>query len=174
MKMHGLRMATIVLICLSCWSCSSLQRRAEAPETDTGLPFGAMTDEDVDRFRAWAQQQGVDIATAMNRAEADEPAGFDEIFRTAGLFRSLDMNAAIYGNILYSLFLRKAEANGCDRFGASVDAQPSDIQQRVRDFLYYPVQASGSAEVEREARTDCPRLFPKKYRFAQSNSIFRK
>ena len=68
----------------------------------------------------------------------------DALARLFGLslkFKTFDRKARTYGQIMYSCWLRFGELYGVDLYLKVLDRQPEDVQQRVRDFLYYPLSA---------------------------------
>ena len=66
---------------------------------------------------------------------------------------------------------------GVEEYSNVLVAQESEVRQRVRDFLFYAVTRVAQkdrAQVEKEARSDYPELFPKDYQFGENDPIFKK
>ncbi|HEY1784185.1 MAG TPA: hypothetical protein VGG30_01505, partial [Pirellulales bacterium] len=69
------------------------------------------------------------------------------------------------------------ETKGVEAFVKVLDRQPPEVQQRVRDFLYYPAIRVSKERREREieeTKRAYPTLFPKGYKFGRSDPIFAK
>jgi hypothetical protein len=66
---------------------------------------------------------------------------------------------------------------GPDQYSSVVVAQSPEVQQRIRDFLYFPttrVPQRDWAQVDKEVREDFPKLFPKDYHFGHDDPLFKK
>jgi len=56
-----------------------------------------------------------------------------------------------------------------------LDRQPDEVQQRVRDFLYYPLlrmPKEKRKENQEEIHRMYPRLFPTDFKFGRNDPIF--
>ena len=152
--------------------------RTPGPIPD-GMPFGRIGDADVDRLQEFARTRGVDLKAEMARVyspdnKLDEDA-LGRVFIFSRQFNTLDQNARTYGQIIYSSFLRVGEVVGVPQYVKIIDRQPSDVQQRVRDFLFYPFTRHPkfqSEEALKESRDMYPGLFPKGFQFGHDNPIF--
>jgi len=80
-------------------------------------------------------------------------------------FKTLDANARIYGQILYSSLLNLGEVIGVDAYVKVSIGSHKKVQQRVRDFLYYRCFASrrSSASKPRRKQPNVSDLFPKAF-----------
>jgi hypothetical protein len=104
----------------------------------------------------------------------DEEA-FAKVFRFSLQFNKLDQNARTYGTILYSSMLNLGEAGGLLTFCRVLAEQSPQVQQRVRDFLFYPitlVPAGEREQVESEVRKGSALLFPPDYRFGTEDPLW--
>ena len=99
------------------------------------------------------------------------------VFMFSRQFNTLDKNARTYGQIIYSSSLRIGEVLGIDYYVSIINRQSTDVQQRVRDFLYYPmltVRKEQRHQVEEENSKMYPTLFPKSFQFGRDDPIFAK
>ena len=58
-----------------------------------------------------------------------------------------------------------------------LDRQSAEVQQRVRDYFYYPlliVAKEHRKELEAETRKMHPALFPESFRFGRGDPVFAK
>ena len=117
----------VVLLTLAC----SLQAQ------DGGVPFGQIGDADVDRLAEFATKSGFDLRPELERVYKKDEKALARLFKFSLVFEALDANARTYGHIVYSAFLNLGEFT--DTCLKVLDRQSPDIQQRVRDFLYYPM-----------------------------------
>jgi hypothetical protein len=146
-----------------------------------GMPFGHVGDADVDRLYEFALSGGFDLKAEMARVyccdkKIDEDA-LARVFVFSRRFNTLDKNARTYGQIIYSSLLRIGEVLGVDYYVRIIARQPPDVQQRVRDFLYYPmlrVPTEQRKQVEEENSKMYPTLFPKSFQFGHDDPIFAK
>ena len=149
--------------------------RASWEEMDLGVPYGKMSRKDVDRFLELSRSRGVDMDKEMPKAYQGDPAALSRIFSLSTGFRKMDKMTRVYGNFIFSMFLDMGEAKGETVFGAAVAAQPLDVRQRVRDFVFYAVTQvprRQRQEMERELRSNFPRVFPAEYVYARGDPLF--
>ena len=160
---------------------TAVDARTPGPTPD-GQPFGPMGQADLDRLQEFGLKRGFDLNAEMARVyspdnKLDEEA-LGRVFVFSRQFNSLDQNARAFGQIIYSSFLRIGEAVGVPRYLKIIDRQPPDVQQRIRDFLFYPFtrhpKFRWSEEVQKEIRDNSFGLFPKDYQFGRDNPIFAK
>lgn len=100
---------------------------------------------------------------------------FAKVFRFSLQFNKLDQNARTYGTMLYSSVLNLGEAGGLLTFCRVLEEQSPQVQQRVRDFLFYPitlVPAGERDQVESESREGSEQLFPPHYRFGTEDPLW--
>ncbi len=152
--------------------------RTPGPIPD-GMPFGRIEDTDVNRLQDFALKHGFDLKAEMERVYASNGADADalgRVFIFSRQFRTLDKNARTYGQIVYSSLLRVGEQIGVPAYAKIIDRQPPDVQQRVRDFLFYPVARSAPKarweDALKESREIYPGLFPKGFQFGHDDPIF--
>jgi hypothetical protein len=113
----------------------------------------------------------------MERVYKTDEDALARLFKFSLAFNALDTKARTYGQILYSSFLNFGEAMGVDAYVKVVDRQSPEVQQRVRDFLYYPilrVPKEHRKEVEEENNRIYPNLFPKSFQFGRDDLVFAK
>lgn len=151
------------------------------PLPDDGMPFGRIGDADIDRFQEFAlKRAGFDLKAEMARvygsgAKVDEEA-LGRVFLFSRQFNSLDKYARTYGQIIYSSALNIGEHIGVPAYAEIIDRQPPDVQQRIRDFLFYPytrhLPKDRWDEALQETRQMYPTLFPKGFQFGRGDPIF--
>src|SRR5207244_12521250 len=120
---------------------------------DDGLPFGQIGDADIDRLAQFAKKSGFDLKPEMERVYKKDEEALARLFKFSLAFKTLDANARTYGQVIYSSLLNLGEVIGVDAYVKVLDRQPPEVQQRVRDFLYYPllhVSKEHRAEVAQE------------------------
>lgn len=152
--------------------------RTPGPIPD-GMPFGH-GDADVDGLQEFARAHGFDIKAEMARVyccdkKIDENA-LARVFVFSRQFNALDKNARTYGQIIYSSLLNIGEVIEVDGYRKILDRQPPDVQQRIRDFLFYPytrqLPKERWEEALQETRQTYPTLFPKGFQFGHDDPIF--
>ncbi len=149
--------------------------------TPNGMPFGRMEDADLDRLQEFATARGFDLKAEMARvygSNAVDEDALGRVFIFSRQFDTLDKNARAYGQIIYSSLLNIGEHIGVPAYAKIIDRQPADVQQRIRDFLFYPAAhdvptARWKAALDEE-RQICPGLFPKDFQFGHGDPIFAK
>jgi hypothetical protein len=159
----------IVIACLAI--CCS------AHAQDDGMPFGHIGDGDVDRLAEFAKKSGFELKPEMERVYKKDEEALARLFKFSLTFRTLDANARTYGQIIYSSLLNLGEATGVDAYVKVIDRQSPEVQQRVRDFLYFPmlrVPKEERKKVEEENSRMYPTLFPKGFRFGHDDPVFAK
>jgi hypothetical protein len=158
-----------ILVIAALAVCCSLQAQND------GMPFGRIGDADVDRLAEFAKKSGFNLKPEMERVYKKDEEALARLFKFSLSFKTLDGNARTYGQIIYSSLLNLGEAIGVDAYVKVLDRQPPAVQQRVRDFLYYPmlrVPKEHRAEVEQENSRAYPTLFPKGFQFGHDDPIF--
>jgi hypothetical protein len=144
---------------------------------DDGMPFGPVGDADFDRLAEFAKKSGCDLKAEMERVYQKDEEALARLFQLSLGFKTLDPNARTYGQILYSSLLNLGEAIGVDGYVKVLDRQSPEVQQRVRDFLYYPmrrVPKEDREQVEEENSRMYPTLFPKGFQFGHDDLVFAK
>jgi hypothetical protein len=145
---------------------------------DDGMPFGDITDANVDALGAFAKTKGIDILSEMEKVyKKKDTAALARVFQFSAKLSSLDINSRAYGQIIYSSFLNLGESWGVKAYAQVVNSQRPEVQQRIRDFIFYPVSLLPVKErdrQERETKKAYPLMFPADYSFGQGNPIFQK
>jgi hypothetical protein len=166
------RIALVVLLVAS----AAAAERTPGPVPD-GMPFGRVDEADVDRLQEFALKRGFDLKAEMARVYGEKKIDEDalgRVFIFSRQFKMLDKDARTYGQIIHSSLLNIGEHIGVPAYVKIIDRQPPDVQQRVRDFLWYPAwhwhaeHKQNSGELE----TLYPGLFPKSYLFGRDDPIF--
>jgi hypothetical protein len=169
----------IVLMAAALAGCSStnVQPDAASQSADDGMPFGKITDSDTDHLMEFARAQGFDLSSELQKAYAKDTNALARVFSFSTSFKTLDQDARTYGQVIYSSLLNLGETLGPEQYSAVVVAQSPEVQQRVRDFLYYPTTLAPQkerAQVDKEVREDFPILFPKDYQFGHDDPLFKR
>jgi hypothetical protein len=148
--------------------------RTPGPVPD-GMPFGPVGEADVDHLAEFAKKSGFDLKPEMERVYKKDEEALARLFKFSLAFKTLDANARTYGQIVYSSFLNLGEGIGVDAYVKVLDRQSPEVQQRVRDFLYYPmlrVPKEHRGEVEQETNRMYPTLFRKGFQFGHDDPVF--
>ena len=147
----------------------------EAQELSDGRPFGPINEVDVDQLMKFGKARGFDLQPEMQRIYKKDEEALARLFKLSLSFKTLNRNARAYGQIIYSCWLRLGEAYGVDSFLKVLDRQPDEVQQRVRDYLYYPLLRTPKEkrkETLEELRRMYPRLFPSDFQFGRNDPVF--
>ncbi|MCI0410237.1 MAG: hypothetical protein L0191_17045 [Acidobacteria bacterium] len=155
---------------------ASVPVQASWEDMDLGVPYGKMSRKDVDRFLGLSRSRGVDMEKEMPKAYQGDAAALSRIFSLSTGFRKMDKMTRVYGNFIFSMFLDMGETKGESTFGEAVAAQPAEVRQRVRDFVYHAitqVPRSQRQELELELRKDFPQVFPADYVYGREDPLFK-
>jgi hypothetical protein len=145
------------------------------------MPFGRIEKSDVDRLQEFAVKHGFDLEAELARAYGEQKVDEDalgRVFMFSRQFSTLDKNAQTYGHIIFSSLLNLGEVIGVPGYAKIIDRQPTDVQQRIRDFLFYPI-AHRVPKAQRKATLDenrhmYPGLFRSDFQFGLADPIFAK
>ena len=163
-------MVVIASLAILAWSLP-----VEAQGSKDAAPFGLIGEVDVDQLIKFGKARGFDLQPEMERVYKKDEGALARLFALSLKFKTFDRNARTYGSIMYTCWLRFGEAYGVDLYLRVLDRQPDEVQQRVRDFLYYPLlrmpKEKRKENVE-EMRRMYPRLFPTDYQFGRNDPIF--
>ena len=162
----------IVALLLAATVTAAERRPGSVPD---GMPFGPVGEADVDRLAEFAKKSGFDLKREMERVYKKDQEALARLFKFSLAFKTLDANARTYGQIVYSSFLNLGEVISVDAYVKVLDRQPPQVQQRVRDFLYYPmlrVPKEQRQQAEEENNKMYPTLFPKGFQFGHDDPIF--
>ncbi len=150
-------------------------RRRMPTGYNTGMPFGLVGPQEIELLGRYAKKLGVDLVGDTRLAYDGDEAALARVFVFSTRFDRLDANARAYGQIVYSAMLNLGERRGLPWFAKIVAAQPPEVRQRVRDFLFYDATQAPRkqrAEVQAATRRSAPDLFPADYVFGAGNPIF--
>ncbi len=164
---------SLLSILLSLALSSSLTASTE--QALHGMPFGKVTDEDVDRLAEFAKARNCDLVKDLDLALGRDEAALARVFTFSREFTSFDPNARVYAQVIYNSLLNVGEVIGVEKYAQVLAQQPADVQQRVRDILYHPV-ATAPFEQRTPAKIAVllmyPSLFPGSYSYAKNNPFF--
>jgi hypothetical protein len=149
----------------------------DAQDSNSATPFGPLNEVDVDQLIKLGRRRGFDLQPEMQRVYRKDEEALARLFSLSLAFKKFDRNARTYGQIMYGCWLRFGEAYGVDLYLKVLDGQSADVQQRVRDFLYYPLLRMPKEKRKDnldELRRMYPRLFPTDFQFGHNNPIFGK
>lgn len=161
--------AVAIFLCLACPTFAT---------TDYGMPFGDITDASVEEFGIFAKENGLDVIAEMGEVyRKKDVAALGRVFQFSTKLSDFDIHARTYGQIIFSSLLNLGEAWGKDDnpYFEVLKSQSPEVQQRIRDFLYYPltfVPLEEKDHAEKEARKSTI-LFPTGYVFGKGDPIFR-
>jgi hypothetical protein len=155
---------------------AALPLYASWEDMNLGVPYGKMSRKDVDRFLELSRSRGVDMEKEMSKAYRGDASALSQIFALSTGFQKMDKMTRVYGNFIFSMFLDMGESKGEKIFGEAVAAQPPEVRQRVRDFVFYAVTQvprKQRQDMEQELRSDFPRVFPADYVYGREDPLFR-
>jgi hypothetical protein len=177
----SLGLMTRIVIAFLLIASVAVAQRTPGPVPD-GMPFGRIEDADVDQLQEFATSRGFDLKAEMARVysrdnKLDEDA-LGRVFFFSRQFNALDKKARTYGQIIFSSLLNIGEGIGVPAYVKIIDRQPTDVQQRIRDFLCYPIahqvpKTQWKATLDENRRME-PGLFPKDFQFGHGDPIFAK
>jgi|SRR5436190_8268228 hypothetical protein len=148
---------------------------ANAQSTNERIPFGPLDEVDMDQFIKFARPRGFDLQTELERIYNKDEAALARLFNLSLKLKKFNRNARAYGQVVYTCYLRVGELYGVDVYLKVLDRQTPDVQQRIRDFLYYPllrVPKEKRKENQEEIYKMYPRLFPSDFKFGRNDPIF--
>lgn len=146
-----------------------------AQSSNNVAPFGQISEVDVDQLMKFGRARDFDLQPEMERIYKKDEEALARLFRLSLRFKKFDRKARTYGQIMYSCWLKFGELYGVDLYLTVLDRQPDEVQQRVRDFLYYPLlrmPKEKRKENLEEIRRMYPRLFPTDFHFGRNDPIF--
>ena len=152
-----------------------LSLSVKAQDSNNTTPFGPIGEVDIDQLMKFGRMRGFDLQPEMQRIYRKDEEALARLFNLSLSFKRFDRKARTYGQVMYSCWLRFGEAYGVDLYLKVLDRQPDNVQQRVRDFLYYPllrVPKEKRRENQEEIRRMYPRLFPTDFQFGRNDPIF--
>lgn len=104
---------------------------------DDGAPFGRSTEKDAANLVSFAGESGIDLLKTLDKVYAGDTAALAAVLQISTKFKSLDVPARTYGNMIYSIFLNLGERKGTDGFLTVLFHQDAQTQQKVRDILWH-------------------------------------
>lgn len=165
----------VVMTAIALLAVLSLARPVEAQSSSDAAPFGPISEVDVDQLMKFGRARGFDLEPEMQRIYKKDEEALARLFGLSLKFKKFDRKARTYGQIMYTCWLKFGEIYGVDLYLKVLDRQPDDVQQRVRDFLYYPLlrmPKEKRKENQEEIRKMYPRLFPTDFKFGRNDPIF--
>jgi hypothetical protein len=176
-KLHPsgrLNRATAILS-LAVFATLAISLPVNAQSSNVAAPFGQISEVDVDQLMKFGRARDFDLQPEMERIYKKDEEALARLFRLSLKFKKFDRKARTYGQIMYSCWLKFGELYGVDLYLKVLDRQPDEVQQRVRDFLYYPLlrmPKEKRKENLEEIRRMYPRLFPTDFHFGRNDPIF--
>jgi hypothetical protein len=149
----------------------------KAQDSSSATPFGPLGEVEIDQLMKFGRARGFDLQPEIQRIYRKDEDALARLFNLSLAFKKFDRNARTYGQIMYNCWLRFGESYGVDLYLKVLDRQSADVQQRVRDFLYYPLlrmPKDKRKENQEEIHRMYPRLFPTDFQFGHNNPIFGK
>ena len=156
---------------------SAIAAEGTSDSVPEGMPFGRVEDADIDRLQEFALKRGLDLKAEIARVYSEKNVDEDalgRVFIFSRQLNALDRNARTYGQIIYSSLLNIGEHTGVAAYVRMIDRQLADVQQRIRDFLWYPTWHTQHKQNNGEMEGVYPGLFPKSYQFGRDDPIFTK
>ncbi len=143
------------------------------------MPFGPVSEADFNHLQVFAEKNGFDLKGELarvyrNDGKVDEEA-LGRVFRFSLSFKTFDQDARAYGTIISISLDRIGEPFGVDYYVKVLERQPANVQQRIRDFLFYPysiLPAQDRDEAQAALHKAYPTLFREDYKFARGDSLF--
>jgi hypothetical protein len=174
-------MKKVLLTTVAVLSCAlrlpSSNQAAWTCAPDDGAPFGHLSVKDSHALVSFAAAGGVDLLPTLKKVYTGDRESLASVLRMSSRFKSLDVPARVYGNMVYSILLNFGETNGPDAFISVLLTQEPTVRQKIRDILWYPVfclPADQRAVAERSARDEFPTLWPSNFVFGKDDSVFNK
>jgi len=165
----------VVIFAAALLATLALPRPVKAQDPNDGKPFGPISEVDIDQLIKFGRARGFDLQPEMERIYKKDEDALARLFGLSLKFKKFDRHSRAYGQVIYSCWLRFGELYGVDPYLKVLDRQTDDVQQRVRDFLYYPllrVPKEKRKENQEEIRRMYPRLFPSDFQFGRNDPIF--
>jgi hypothetical protein len=146
---------------------------------ENGMPFGRITEDDLDRLCAFAKEHGLDLGREIDEVyEKSSKDALGRVFQFSMTFNRLDKNARAYGQLIYSSFLNLGEAWGVEAYSNVLVKQEPQIRQRIRDCIFYPTgtpseeEKLAAVEADNNYRKLYPKIFPQNYAFGKDDPVF--
>ena len=152
--------------------------RAGSADYNTGMPFGRIGASEAAALTQYAKSKGLDIDAEMRKVySSKDEAALARIFAFSMQFDKLDKDARTYGQLVYSSMLNLGGNWGLEKYASVLSKQDANVQQRIRDFLFYDVTQAPKKvreKVEIEVRKENSNLFPPAYVFGHDDPLFKK
>lgn len=146
-----------------------------AQSSNDRVPFGPLDEVDMDQFIKFAKARGFDLQVELEHIYNKDEGALARLFNFSLRLKKFNRTARAYGQAVYSSYVRFGELYGVDLYLKVLDRQSADVQQRIRDFLYYPllrVPKEKRKENQEEIYKMYPRLFPSDFKFGRNDPIF--
>ena len=139
------------------------------------MPFGPLGEVEMDQLIKFGRARGFDLQPELERVYKKDEDPLARLFGLSLKFKRFDRNARAYGQVIYSSFAKFSETDSVDFYLKILDRQSADVQQRIRDLLYYPLlrlPKDKRKENQEEISRVYPRLFPADFKFGRNDPIF--
>jgi hypothetical protein len=163
------------MVSLALSTILALSLPVKAQTSTDAAPFGPINEVDIDQLIKFGRTKGFDLQPEMERIYKKDEEALARLFGLSLKFKKFDRHSRAYGQVIYSCWGRFGELYGVDLYLKVLDRQSEDVQQRVRDFLYYPLlrmPKEKRKENQEEIRKMYPRLFPTDFKFGRNDPIF--
>ena len=139
------------------------------------LPLQAQTSNERLPYGPLGRARGFDLQPELERIYKKDESALARLFGLSLKFKKFDRNVRAYGQVVYTCFTKFGETDNAVLYLKILDRQPADVQQRIRDLLYYPllrVPKEKRIESRDEICRFYPRLFPADFQFGHNDPIF--
>jgi hypothetical protein len=147
----------------------------QAQTSNEKIPFGPLSEVDMDQLIKFGRARGFDLQPELERVYKKDEQALTRLFLLSLKFKKFDRNVRAYGQVIYSCFTKYGEIDSVDFYLKILDRQSAEVQQRVRDLLYYPllrVPKEQRKENREEIGRMYPRLFPPDFQFGRNDPMF--
>jgi len=148
---------------------------AQAQISDESVPFGPLDEVDMDQLIKFTRARGFDLQPELEKIYKKDEVALARLFAFSLRFKKFNRHARAYGQVVYTSYQRFTDAYGVDLYLKVLDRQSTEVQQRIRDFLYYPLlrlPKEKRKENQEEIYRMYPRLFPSDFKFGRNDPVF--
>src|SRR5438552_1399152 len=131
-----------------------------AQSTSDLTPYGPLGEVEIDQLIKFGRARGFDLQPELERVYKKDEDALARLFGLSLRFKKFDRNARAYGQVIYSCFTKFGESESVDLYLKILDRQSADVQQRIRDLLYYPLLRVPK-EKRKENQEEIFRVYPR-------------
>ena len=147
----------------------------QAQTSNERLPYGPLGEVEMDQLIKFGRARGFDLQPELERIYKKDETALARLFGLSLKFKRFDRNVRAYGQVVYTCFTKFGETDNAALYLKILDRQPADVQQRIRDLLYYPLLRVPKEKRKENRDEICrfyPRLFPADFQFGHNDPIF--